>query len=323
MQEHDVTATRHTLSEEWRASRSRLDWMHAPEMAGYVNGLVSGRPLHNGGHWALHALREHVAPLHQKRTREAGLFRRGHISLLSLGCGSGHIESSLIDFGWPVSRIIGLEYDELLREHAARSFAEKYPDVEASFLPFDFNRPAALQEQFDIVFCCHSIHHATDLESFLPAINSYLKEDGLFIGLDFFGPTRFQIEPEVREILEELFAALPDEQRRDLRYDDGPVARRFEVDTIVAVRSADESESVRSSDLRTLLFANFPIIETKPMGGTLLRWLLQYRAGNFRSDNPAHVTIVKLLQIIEREMIASRRIRSDDLFFVLGKSTRF
>jgi len=56
--------------------------------------------------------------------------------------------------------------------------------------------------------------------------------------------------------------------------------------TISEVRSADISEAVRSSDLRTLLFSNFPGIEIKPMGGTILRWLFQHRAGNFKMGQP-------------------------------------
>ena len=54
------------------------------------------------------------------------------------------------------------------------------------------------------------------------------------------------------------------------------------------------------------------------MGGTILRWLLQYRAGNFKGDNPCHVAIADLLCYIEERLIRDGRIKSDDLFFVLG-----
>lgn len=322
-QDDQVTATRHTLSEEWKAMRGKIDWMHAPGMPDYVNSLVSGKPISQDGHWSRYALREHIQPLLDKRDGEAGMFRKGKLSMLTLGCGSAHIEARLIGhYKWPISQIVGLEYDQSLRKHAATAFAEQCPSIDAKFLPFDFNNPTPLAEKFDIVYCCHAIHHATDLEAFLPEINRYLKDDGLFIGIDFFGPTRFQIEYDVQPIIEELFEALPESFRRDLRFDHGPVAERFDVATIKDVRDADISESVRSSDLRTLLFSNFPVADIKPMGGTLLRWLLQYRAGNFFPDNPDHVAMIRLLQIIEREMISSKRIRSDDLFFVLKKSNR-
>lgn len=156
----------------------------------------------------------------------------------------------------------------------------------------------------------------------MSSINQTLREDGVFIGIDFFGPTRFKIEYDVLPLIEELFDVLPEHFRRDLRSVAGEVTKRFVTDSIRTVRETDISESIRSSDLRTLLFSSFPVIDQKPMGGTLLRWLLQYRAGNFRHDNPDHIAIIRLLQVIERELILSRRIKSDDLFFVLGKTNR-
>lgn len=316
-----VTATRYTLTEEWKAAQQKVDWMSAPGMAPYVNGLVSGRAMEDGGHWAAYACREHVRPLLERKKRS--LFNKPRLSMLSLGCGSGHIESSLLrEHAWPVSRLLGLEYDERLRAHAAAHFSSGFPELAVEFRHFDFNHPIELEEQFDLMFCCHAIHHATDLEVTLPAVNRYLRDDGLFIGIDFFGPTRFQIEHDVITVIRELFDLLPAHFRRDLRDPAGPVIEHFEMDTIRTVREADVSESARSSDLRTLVFSNFPVIDMKPMGGTLLRWLLAGRAGNFSPANPDHIAIIRLLQIIEREMIASRRVRSDDLFFVLGKSRR-
>lgn len=307
------TATRATLTDEWKAAAAKIDWMHAPHMAEYVNEMVSGKPLGSGGHWSIYALEQHIKPLSRRLGRK--------LSVVSLACGSGHIEHALLtDFAWPVRRLVGLEYDQVLRSAAEDLF--KAVACESEFRFFDFNKPVDIDERFDIVFACHSIHHAQDLEQLMRTANSLLSDEGLFIGIDFFGPTQFQIEYDVAPLIEELFSLLPPELRRDLRSDSRPVIERFTYDTISTVRHADASESVRSSDLRTLLFSTFPVVEVKSMGGTLLRWLLQFRAGNFRATDPNHVCIVRLLQVLERELIACRRIKSDDLFFVLKKSSR-
>lgn len=289
--------------------------MHAPEVANYVNRLVSGMDLNEGGHWANYAAAKFIRPM----VGRSGSCKPG-LSMISIGCGSGHIEESLIrQFGWPVSRFVGLDYDAELRRVAKARFSGM--DVNSDFKFLDFNNPTYADEQFDIVFTCHAIHHATDLERLLPFINGLLKTDGLIVGIDFFGPTRFQVEYEIKQIIRELDCILPPELKRDLR-EDIPVARDVCFATIAEVKSADISESVRSSDLRTLLFSQFPVLEIKPMGGTLLRWLLQYRAGNFDHTNHTHCAIAGLLTYIEQTMIESRRIRSDDLFFVLGKADR-
>ncbi len=309
----EETATRATQSQAWVDLNAQVDWMVAPGMADYVNGLVSGRPLAEGGHWALHALQHHLAPLAAKRN--------GRLSMLSIGCGDGHIEAALIQqFGWPIERLVGLEYDSELRAAATARFAGT---LDARFDYFDFNDPAcrANPAAYDIVFCCHALHHATDLEGTLGFVNASMALDGLFLGIEYLGPTRFQIEYDVLPHIHALFALLPPELRRNLAKG-GVIEDQFIPATISEVTGADPSESVRSSDLRTLLLSNFPIAEVKPMGGTILRWLLQYRAGNFRHDDPAHIAIAKLLQVIEGHLIEHGRIRSDDLFFALKRSTR-
>ena len=308
------TATSYTLSREWQSLRMKTDWMSIPLMPEYVNGLVSGQSLNDHGHWSIYARDRYVIPLSEQNNRD--------LSMVSLACGSGHIEESLVrEFGWPITKFLGLEFDDQLRANAIERFSS-IKTCHSRFEFFDFNASDFPQEQFDIVFACHSLHHATDLEGLLEKLNHMLKPKGLIIGIDYFGPTRFQIEYDVLPILEELFQMLSPTLRRNLATPEMIIDDFFVYDRIETVRDHDISESIRSSDLRTLLFSTFPIIEIKPMGGTLLRWLLQNRAGNFNPENPDHVTIVRLLQFIEREMILLRRIKSDDLFFVLKRSDR-
>jgi len=201
------TATRTTLSEQWKEAQRRLDWMHVPNAPNWINKLVSGKDL-PAGHWAHYACERHVRPLLERRLQQDPSIRG--LSMVSLGCGSAHIE--------------------------------------------------------------------------------------------------------------ELYAILPENLKYDLRWPEPQAPTAFTFPTIAEVRNADVSESVRSSDLRTLLFANFPIVEIKPMGGTILRWPLQYRAGNFDHSKQEHVAIAGLLFYIERMLIEQRVVRSDDLFFVLKKS---
>ncbi len=307
------TATRITLTDEWKERQKMVDWMHAPLMPEYVNELVSGTNLHAGGHWALYARDRHLLPLAERTSAEG-------LSMLSLACGAGQIEEFLISgFGWPVTRFVGLEYDSQLLAAARKRFAG-LESCESELHFFDFNRLRDDFGPFDVVFTCHSIHHCTDIEGLLRFINRSLAPGGIVLGIDFFGPSRFQIEPEAARMIDELFAVLPPHLRRNLAR--GEIEDMFHRATIDEVCAADPSESPRSSDLRTLLFANFPVLDQKPMGGTLLRWLLQNRAGNFDPGNASDLCIVQLLQILERKLIELREIKSDDLFFVLGKSDR-
>ncbi len=115
----------------------------------------------------------------------------------------------------------------------------------------------------------------------METINRLLSPDGLVIGIDYFGRTRFQIEYDVLATIKELFSYLPEELRCDLRSPEAQVLQAFEASTFYEVREADISEAVRSSDLRTLLFASFPVLEIKPMGGTILNMVASVSSWKF------------------------------------------
>jgi len=137
-----ATSTRATLSPAWQEMQQRIDWMSVPGMADYVNGLVSGKRLDQGGHWAIYARDRHVAPLLARRKVQdpacAGL------TMVSMACGSAHIERALIvEFEWPISSLLGLEYDDVLRSQAREAF-RSVPHCRSEFRFYDFNHDLAL-----------------------------------------------------------------------------------------------------------------------------------------------------------------------------------
>jgi hypothetical protein len=162
------------------------------------------------------------------------------------------------------------------------------------------------------------MHHCTDLERFLPYLNRTVADGGIILGLDYFGPSRLQVDYHVKRLLDEIFTSLPPHLRLNLAT--GETEADFSIPTMAEIARGDASEAPRSADLRSMLFSTFPVVEVSPMGGTLLRPLLAHRAGNFHgeSDN----CILQLLMLIERELILARRIDSDNLYFVLQRSDR-
>jgi len=116
------------------------------------------------------------------------------LSMVSIACRNGHIKESLLtQFNWPVVHFLGLEFDAELRKSAAERFS-KIRSCSSEFSFFVFNSDKLdIKEQFDIVFVYHSLHHATEIEKTLEKINRMLKPNGLFILLDYFGPTAFKL----------------------------------------------------------------------------------------------------------------------------------
>jgi len=316
MDEHK-TVWRQALSEDWLKWRALTDWMGIPQMHDHVNEVMTGGTRAENGDWIDYSLRSHLRPLLDASRDQRGSTVYG-LSLVSFGCGPGNIEEDFLRRGWPISRIVCREFDVELLSHV-RSRLERF-NLDKEFQQFDFNDPEKNGfEKFDVAFFCHSMHHCTDIERFLAYLNLVIKDDGIILGLDYFGPPRLQIAFETSKIINDIFEALPDRLRANISAG-GAVDAAFSVPTIAECRSADPSEAPRSADLRALLFATFPVIELLPMGGTLLRPLLAHRAGNFQTEEDK--CILRLLSILERELIRGRLIVSDMLYFVLGKSNR-
>jgi SAM-dependent methyltransferase len=267
--------------------------------------------------WIDYAREFHLFPL-LRRLVEAGVKKPGDgLSLISFGCGTAEIEKAMFDRGWPISKIALREFDAKLLRGAEQLFAPA--EIEKSFEFFDFNNPVSTGETYDVVFFCHSIHHAQNLESFLPYVNGLLNEHSLIVGLDHFGPVRMQTEPDVRAILERIFHALPARLRRNLAKD-GEIEDRFPGFNMAELIKNDPTEGPRTSDLRTLLFSLFTIVEVLPMGGTIVAPLLAFRAGNFVTEDD--LAILEMIFVLEEQLIRARAIKSDDLFFVLRRSDR-
>lgn len=293
----------------YRMAAQQIDWMSAYDMHGHVARLTGGRS------WMEHARDKHLMPLLERKRRTdpdcSGL------SVLSIGCGNAIVERELFAQSWPISRLHCTEYVESLLESAAANLSGV--SCEKRFSYFDMNHPEGLDEDdYDVVWFCHSIHHCSEVETFLPYMNRLVKDEGLIMGCDYFGPSRLQVEPDVLAIINEIFALLPDHLRFNLSTK--TVETKFSLASAREVASYDMSEAPRSRDIRSLLFSGFPVLEVLPMGGTLLRPLITHRAANFRTETDT--ALLRVLQLLERILIQRGVVLSDDLFFVCGKSDR-
>jgi SAM-dependent methyltransferase len=266
--------------------------------------------------WIEYARDAHLIPLADK-LKAANPDEAYGVDLMSIGCGNGWIEKNILAAGWPIRRILCLEYDTDLLRSAEENLAEF--DIDKQFHSFDMNQSLSFDfEAVHVAFFCHSLHHCSDVEGILRFLNKSIPLDGIIMGLDYFGPNRLQVEPDIRELLDEIFPILPGQLRLNLS--SNITETKFEWPTISDMINGDPSEAPRSRDIRSLFFSNFPVLDLKPMGGTLLRPLISCRAASFRS--PEEIAILQLLQLFERALIRKNVISSDDLFFVCGRSSR-
>lgn len=301
MSQDRASAWRKLEDPRWEEIRRALDWISAPGMRAYVNEYFPG-----GEGWVGYARRRVLEPLRAATG--------GSIRLLSLGCGNGTVDAACMEQGWPVTEYHVAEYDDRLLAAAAERLRSQGRARAVVSHRLDFEALAGLDfGRYDAIFFCHSLHHCADIEGLLDFLRRSLHPHGVIFGADYFGGARLQPDVDALPLLRALYAALPTGVKRNLATNE--VDAEYRIPDLRAVMAHDPSEAPRSADLRSLFLAQFRELETVPMGGTLMRPLLAMRAGNFLDADEATASVLRLLCVFERELIAAGRIRSDDLFF--------
>lgn len=279
--------------------RDQVSWSGIALNHKYYNYLVCGDP---DQHYLEYFIRKYIKV-------------RG--SVLSLGCGNGHLERVLLGMGLPCTEIEGMDINPDLMKYASEE-AEKLGYQHVKYTTADLNKIDLPARRYDLVIFFHSLHHIENLEGMLQNVQKTLTDTGLLLVVDFVGPSRFQWTDLQMRLAQELLDALPDELKMDLYQPSRrAVKRKIARPTIEEVVGTDPSESVRSGEIAGLLHREFDVLEEKPMGGTILHLLYSGIAGNFDERNPYVCALIKTLQKTEELLIMNGVIPSDFTFMVL------
>lgn len=143
---------------------------------------------------------------------------REGVSVLDLGCGTGHMAGRLSRAGHPVA---GLDLSSAMLEAARRNAPEAKLVRGALALPLPWELEG---ETFDCILAAYSLHHLPDGEkyAFLRGLGKYLRPEGVILVGDVSFPDRAGLEAcadaygdewdeeEHYFVRDELEAALPE-----------------------------------------------------------------------------------------------------------------
>ena len=90
--------------------------------------------------------------------------------------------------------------------------------------------------------------------------------------------------------------------------------KEMAVATVRSVIAVDPSEAVRSSEIIPVLKTNFDIVEYRPLGGTILQFLLGDIAGNFETEDGER--LLQMLFTIEDTLMEISDLPSDFAYIV-------
>jgi len=207
-----------------------------------INQRVSGK----AETWPLDYLYENFAP-------------RRFTRMLSLGCGTGHLERAVRRLDISAS-VEGLDCSEASLEIARQTAIREGLDG-IVYRCEDLNRVRLQHGVYDVVISHQSLHHVASIEKLLTRVAKALAPGGILFLEEWTGPSRFEWDEERLARPRALFAELPSEWRR------WDVLR-------APVEWNDPSEAIRSSVILPAVRRLFHVIAERPYGGHIVSLIL-------------------------------------------------
>ncbi len=224
-------------------------------------------------------------------------------SILSIGSGDGALERHLASLN-AANLIEGIdiaprriEIAKLEAEKAGLSSQIKYSvcNVETNSFP---------SSEYDAIYFNSSLHHMTNLESLLARCHTALKPDGYLFVNEYIGPNRMAYSGREKEVMQGVFQMLPQKYRiSHALHDRGQIRTHVYFPDPNEVAKVDPSEAIHSEEIVSAIEARFQVKEFNFSGGTLLQYMLQDIAGNFRTEDREAMDMLDLLFKVEKTLV--------------------
>lgn len=146
-----------------------------------------------------------------------------------------------------------------------------------------------------------------------------MKPEGLFVLVEYVGPSQFQWTDKQLGIINDLLRILPAKYKNNISIP-FTVKECAERPSLEHMNTLDPSEAIRSAEIVPLLKRHFNIIEKRDFGGTLLNVLLHNIAGNFDEGNAEDIAFLELLSYFERTLVAEEVLPSDFTFIIAKRA---
>ena len=206
----------------------------------------------------------------------------------------------------------------LLRARSILPAARRWPRRSRASLydVADLNALNLPPRAYDAVWFNSSLHHVRELEAACDQVAAALKPNGFVFINEYVGADRFDFSNRQKEAIRAAFALVPDRYRRSFVADGATVQPAPFIPDPREVEAVDPSEAVRSSEILKVVEERFDIVARHDAGGTLLQFMLQGIAGNFRSDDPGSLAVLEMLFRIEDTLIDGGDLGSDFVLVV-------
>ena len=229
--------------------------------------------------------------------------------VLSIGSGDGALERHLASIN-AAKEIVGIDLApkriEIAKETANRLAKEYNVQNPITYIVGNVETSPLPGSDYDAIYFNSSLHHMSDLDSILQSCSNALKHDGYLFINEYIGPNRFDFSKREREVMTSVFQTIPIKYRiSQADYDKGKVRTHLAFPSPEEVERVDPSEAINSAGIVEAVCRHFDIVEFNSAGGTLIQFMLDGIAGNFRHDDEDSLKVLDLIFKIEDTLVES------------------
>lgn len=230
-------------------------------------------------------------------------------SVLSVGCGSGELERGLAQLG--VARnIIGIDLSPKRIAIAREKALELNLQDTVTYIEANAENMELGSATYDAIYFNSSLHHMSDLDEILSNCSKALRPGGRLFVNEYIGPNRFAFNERERQLMSNVFQLIPERYRvSHAKADLGQVRTEVGIPDPLEVARVDPSEAIHSEEISDAVARHFDIVEQNNTIGSLMQFMLDGIAGNFKESDPQSISILNMIFEIERSLVDSGELR--------------
>ena len=225
--------------------------------------------------------------------------------VLSIGSGDGALERHLATIN-AAKQIEGIDLAPKRIEIAQQAANENDMADTINYIVSNVETSPLPSSEYDAIYFNSSLHHMSDLDGILSSCSNAMKKDAYIFINEYVGPNRFDFSEREKEVMRSVFHTIPEKYRiSQADHDKGRVRTNLTFPSPEEVEKVDPSEAIHSAEIVEAIYRHFDVVEFNNTGGTLMQFMLDGIAGNFRHDDQVSRKVLDLIFKIEDTLVES------------------
>ena len=237
--------------------------------------------------------------------------KKKSLHALTLACGDMHGEYNFFKGLNKVTKIDAFDISEGQR----KKFYDRVYDnkIQVDYKIEDCNHLTLEANKYDIIYIQQAYHHLENVDGVAKELNKALRNDGIFLLIDYIGTPFLQRSESQRRVARKIWKELPERLRKN------PQGRILKDIYIPNKAHLSPFEAIKSDEIFDAINNNFSMVKSFVYGGILFP-LFQGFAQNY-TDSIGDELYIKSMWFMDQELIQSGIVEPNFIRAIMRKKT--